>query len=94
MFKRRDKQTMDVLDALAGHRAGQLLLVDVREDSERANDSAPGSRHLPLAQLKQRLNELPTDHPDAFIYHSVAALPSRRPRRGAQGWTPTTSRAA
>ncbi len=67
-FKR--KNTMDVIDALAGHRAGRLVLVDVRESSERARGFAPGSRHLPLSELKQRLAELPANQPVAFICQS------------------------
>ena len=30
------KRTIDVIEALAGHKAGRLLLVDVREAGERA----------------------------------------------------------
>ena len=67
-FKR--KNTMNVVEALAGQEAGHLILVDVREDSERARGFARGSRHLPLGQLKQRLGELPTDRPVAFICQS------------------------
>jgi rhodanese-related sulfurtransferase len=81
VFKR--KHTMDVLEALAGHRAGRLVLVDVREDSERARGFVPGSRHLPLLQLKQRLAELPSDRPVAFICQrgrrsAMAATAARR----------------
>ena len=81
LFKRKD--TMDVVEALAGQKAGRLVLVDVREDSERARGFAPGSRHLPLGQLKQRLGELPTDRPVAFICQSgrrsaMAATAARR----------------
>ena len=80
-FKRR--HTMDVVEALAGQRAGRLVLVDVREDGERARGFAPGSRHLPLGQLKQRLGELPADRPVAFICQSgcrsaMAATAARR----------------
>ena len=80
-FKR--KHTMDVVEALAGHESGRLALVDVREDSERARGFAPGSRHLPLGQLKQRLGELPADRPLAFICQSgrrsaMAATAARR----------------
>jgi rhodanese-related sulfurtransferase len=80
-FKR--KHTMDVVEALAGQQAGRLLLVDVREDAERARGFAPGSRHLPLGQLKQRLGELPADRPVAFICQSgrrsaMAATAARR----------------
>jgi len=80
-FKR--KNTMDVIEASAGQEAGRLVLVDVREDSERARGFAPGSRHLPLGQLKQRLGELPIDRPVAFICQSgrrsaMAATAARR----------------
>ena len=67
-FKR--KYAIDVVTALAGHESGRLVLVDVREASERARGYAPGSRHLPLAQLKHRLAELPSDRPIAFICQS------------------------
>ena len=81
LFKR--KHTMDVVEALAGHKAGRLVLVDVREDAERARGFAPGSRHLPLGELKQRLGELPPDRPVAFICQSgrrsaMAATVARR----------------
>jgi rhodanese-related sulfurtransferase len=36
----------------------QALLVDVREDSEYAAAHIPGSRHLPLSQIRRRLQEL------------------------------------
>jgi rhodanese-related sulfurtransferase len=64
------KHTIDVIAALAGHEAGRLVLVDVREDGERARGFAPGSRHLPLGELRQRFGELPTDRPVAFICQS------------------------
>jgi rhodanese-related sulfurtransferase len=81
LFKR--KHTMDVAEAQAGQQAGRLILVDVREDGERARGFAPGSRHLPLGQLKQRLGELPADRPVAFICQSgrrsaMAATAARR----------------
>ena len=68
MFGR--KNTIDVVEALAGHRAGRLVLVDVREAGERARASVPGSRHLPLGELEHRLGELPADQPIAFICQS------------------------
>ena len=68
MISRRN--TIDVVEAHAGHRAGRLVLVDVREPGERARGFAAGSQHLPLTQLKQRLGELPTDRPVAFICQS------------------------
>jgi rhodanese-related sulfurtransferase len=62
--------TMDVVEAQAGHRTGRLVLVDVREHSERARGFAPGSRHSPLGQLKARMDERPADRPIAFICQS------------------------
>ncbi len=83
MFFGRHTHDIDVSEAQAGHRAGELVLVDVREDDERARGFAPGSQHLPLGQLKARLSELPTDRPVAFICHSgrrsaMAATAARR----------------
>jgi hypothetical protein len=40
MFAGRHKHDIDVADAQAGHRAGHLELVDVREDDERARGFA------------------------------------------------------
>jgi rhodanese-related sulfurtransferase len=37
------------------------LLLDVRTAGERAKGSIPGSLHIPLDQLRARLNELPED---------------------------------
>ena len=81
LFKR--KHTMDVVEALAGHKAGRLVLVDVREEAERARGFAPDSMHLPLSELKQGLGELPSDRPVAFICQSgrrssMAATAARR----------------
>ena len=67
-FKR--ESTIDVVAAHAGHEADRLVLVDVRESQERARGFAPGSQHLPLGELKQRLGELPTNRPVAFICQS------------------------
>ncbi len=70
MFGRRNQRSLDVAEAMAGQRAGHLRIVDVREDHERARGSVPGSRHLPLSQLEQRLDELPADRSVAFICQS------------------------
>jgi rhodanese-related sulfurtransferase len=66
----RRMSTIDVIEALAGHRAGRLVLVDVREAGERARGYVPGSQHLPLSELKHRLDSLPSDRPLAFICQS------------------------
>ncbi len=69
MFGRK-QNTIDVIEALAGHQAGRLVLVDVREAGERARAYVPGSQHLPLSELKPRLGSLPSDRPLAFICQS------------------------
>ena len=66
MFPSR-KHTLDLSTALLELRAGRLVLYDVREGNERAAEFIPGSRHLPLGQVKARLGELPHDKPVAFI---------------------------
>jgi NADPH-dependent 2,4-dienoyl-CoA reductase/sulfur reductase-like enzyme/rhodanese-related sulfurtransferase len=38
-----------------------VLLLDVRRDDERAKGSIPGSIHIPLDQLRSRMDELPHD---------------------------------
>lgn len=40
----------------------KLTLVDVREEFERVEDSI-GGLHIPMAQVLQRLEEIPKDHP-------------------------------
>ena len=37
------------------------LLLDVRRPDERARGFIPGSTHIPLDELRQRLSELPKD---------------------------------
>ena len=74
---------MDVVEALVGLQAGRLVLVDVREAGERARAYVPGSQHLPLGELKQRLDALPSGRPVAFICQSgrrsaMAATAARR----------------
>ena len=84
MFGRRKDKSMDVVEALAGHRAGQLLLVDVREADERAQARVPGSVHIPLGELKGRLGELGADRPVAFLCQSGrrSAMAATLARRG------------
>ena len=66
MFTSR-KHALDLSTTLLELRAGRLVLYDVREGNERAESFIPGSRHLPLGQVKARLGELPRDMPVAFI---------------------------
>jgi glyoxylase-like metal-dependent hydrolase (beta-lactamase superfamily II)/rhodanese-related sulfurtransferase len=49
------------LDALLAD--GAVTLIDIRNPGERENRAIPGSIHLPLAQLRTRLAEVPADRP-------------------------------
>ena len=48
------------------------LVVDVREDWERAIAHVPGSIHIPMGQLPARLGELPHNRPIALLCHHGA----------------------
>ena len=43
------------------------LLLDVRRQDERATGFIPGSAHIPLDELRQRLSELPRDR-EVIVY--------------------------
>jgi len=38
-----------------------MLLIDVREDYEVESGSIPGSIHIPLGQLEDRMSDIPRD---------------------------------
>jgi rhodanese-related sulfurtransferase len=40
-----------------------VTLIDIRNPGERAAGAIPGSAHIPLAQLRTRMNEVPTGKP-------------------------------
>lgn len=46
---------------------GELTIVDVREDHERAQSRIIGSLHIPLGDMASHLNELSQEVPVAFI---------------------------
>ncbi len=50
--------------------AGGLLLIDVRDAQEFAADHIDGAQHVPLAELGQRLGELPADRQVVFVCRS------------------------
>ena len=50
--------------------AGKAFLLDVREPSELAVESAPGAVNIPLGQLRARLGELPRDREILVICRS------------------------
>lgn len=47
-----------------------LALVDVREPQEYAGGHLPGSLHIPLGTLEERLDEIPRDRAVVFICRS------------------------
>jgi len=49
------------LEAAERVKSQQALLLDVRTESEWAEERIPGAKHIPLAQLRDRLQELPRD---------------------------------
>jgi rhodanese-related sulfurtransferase len=48
---------------------GGAFLLDVREDVEWQGGHAPDAVHIPMYDVPQRLDELPTDQPIAVICH-------------------------
>lgn len=48
------------------------LVIDVREDAERAAATIPGTVHIPMRQLSGRLTELPEATPLVFVCHHGA----------------------
>lgn len=51
----RPAEAMDLV------KRGEAVVVDVREPDEWAEARIPGARHIPLAQVLDRADELPTD---------------------------------
>src|SRR5207247_9375417 len=52
---------VDVAEVLAGAPDGRFGMLDVRSSSEWADGHVPGSSNIPVADLEQRLAELPRD---------------------------------
>lgn len=71
-------------EAASAARAGEVVLVDVREPDERAQARPVPSRHIPLGDLPTRLGELPRDRIVAFICRSGnrSATAAREAARG------------
>lgn len=67
-------------EASDGLRRGELQLVDVREHAELSQGRVAGAKHIPLAQLSQRLHELDHSRPVAFLCRSGSrsALATRK----------------
>lgn len=57
-----------VIDAI--NAGPEITLLDVRDTSEWNAGHAPGARHVPLADLPRRLEQIPKDRPVYVICHS------------------------
>ena len=56
------EQRVDIDELKAAIDAGAtMLLIDVREDYEVESGSIPGSLHIPLGQLEDRMADIPKD---------------------------------
>jgi 3-mercaptopyruvate sulfurtransferase SseA len=56
------EQRVDVDELKVALDAGAtMLLIDVREDYEVESGSIPGSIHIPLGQLEDRMSDIPRD---------------------------------
>ena len=56
------EQRVDIDALKAAIDAGAtMLLIDVREDYEVESGSMPGSIHIPLGQLEDRMSDIPKD---------------------------------
>jgi glyoxylase-like metal-dependent hydrolase (beta-lactamase superfamily II)/rhodanese-related sulfurtransferase len=55
------RTTVTALDDLLAE--GAVTLIDIRNPGEREGGAIPGSSHIPLAQLRVRIAEVPTDKP-------------------------------
>lgn len=56
-----DPDAVSLETARADLEAGRVVLIDVREPSERATGVAAGARLLPMSQLSARVGEIPLD---------------------------------
>ena len=56
------EQRVDIDELRAAIDAGAtMLLIDVREDYEVESGSMPGSIHIPLGELEDRMSDIPKD---------------------------------
>jgi rhodanese-related sulfurtransferase len=61
-----DSIDLDPEQVLEKLRAGEIQLVDVREDHEHEAGWIPGSRHIPVAQLSEQAGTLDREKPVVF----------------------------
>jgi rhodanese-related sulfurtransferase len=80
---------LDELDALLEQ--GSIRVLDVREDSEFRNGHLPGSVHVPVRRLPDRVARLKRDKPYAVICQSGSRSRSATSYLIAQGFEGTVS---
>jgi rhodanese-related sulfurtransferase len=80
MFGRRSIESITARAASDRFFTGELVLVDVRTRHEFEQLRIPGALHIPLHEVRGRLDELRTDHAVAFLCRSGhrSAVAARR----------------
>jgi adenylyltransferase/sulfurtransferase len=63
---------VDATEAARRFRAGEAILLDVREAFELARASVQGALHIPMREIPARLPELPRGKPILVLCHSGA----------------------
>jgi rhodanese-related sulfurtransferase/DNA-binding transcriptional ArsR family regulator len=95
-----DVEVVNREELLTRVHAGQVVVLDVRPDVEYAAGHLPGALHIPLAQLANRLDELPGDveivaycrgaycvmSVDAVQFLNDSGYKARRASEGALEW--------
>ena len=65
----------------------QVVLLDIRRDDEVARGMIPGAKHIPLAELKLRIHEVPTNAVVVIYCASGKRVPKAVPILKAAGHT-------
>jgi rhodanese-related sulfurtransferase len=73
------------VDELESRLAGGAELIDVRETNEYDEAHVPGAWLLPLSELSDRVDEVPSDHPVLLICRSGARSMRAAESLAAQG---------
>jgi len=61
---------LEVEEVQALYAAGEVVIVDVREDSEYKAGHIPGAQLIPLGELPDRLNDVPRDETVVLVCRS------------------------
>lgn len=60
---------VEVTDAARRFRAGEAILLDVREPFELRQAAVEGALHIPMREVPARLSEIPKDRPVLVMCH-------------------------